>query len=145
MLRPPAGITDRDWEATPPTVRALVTQLISQLETLSARVAQLEEQMGRTSRNSSKPPSSDGSGYRCAEAMRATSPQPKRKARALAASAAAKTGILAPAASSYQQSSARMSSLISPLRGAVAVRLLVVRIQNRTAIRWSIFQRSSRS
>ena len=64
MLRPPAGNTDRDWEATPPTFRALVTQLISQLETLSARVAQLEEQMGRTSRNSSKPPSSHGSGFK---------------------------------------------------------------------------------
>ena len=82
MAHPPAGITDRDWEATPPAVRALVTRLISQLETLSARVAQLEEQMGRSSRNSSKPPSSDGSGYRCAEALRATSPQPKRRARA---------------------------------------------------------------
>ena len=64
MDHPPAGISDRDWEATPPAVRALVTQLISQLETLSARVAQLEEQMGRTSRNSSKPPSSDGSGFK---------------------------------------------------------------------------------
>ena len=64
MAHPPAGITDRDWEATPPTVRALVIQPISQLETLSARVAQLEEQMGRSSRNSSKSPSSDGSGFK---------------------------------------------------------------------------------
>ena len=64
MPHPPAGITDRDWEATPPAVRALVTRLISQLETLSARVAQLEEQMGRGSRNSSKPPSSDGQGFK---------------------------------------------------------------------------------
>ena len=64
MDHPPAGITDRDWEATPPAVRALVIQLISQLETLSARVAQLEEQKGRSSRNSSKPPSSDGQGFK---------------------------------------------------------------------------------
>jgi transposase len=47
-----------------PAVRALVTQLILQLETLSSRVAQLEEQMGRTSRNSSKSPSSDGSCFK---------------------------------------------------------------------------------
>ena len=145
MDHPPAGITDRDWEATPPAVRALVTQLISQLETLSARVAQLEEQLGRSSRNSSKPPSSDGSGYRCAEALRATSPLPKRRARAPAASAAAKTVIPARAATSFQRSSARMSSPISLQPAAVAVRRSVVRIQNRIAIRWSTFQRSSRS
>ena len=64
MHPPPAGISESDWEATPPTVRALVGQLITQLETLSARVTQLEEQMGRSSRNSSKPPSSDGSGFK---------------------------------------------------------------------------------
>ncbi|MFN9622127.1 MAG: DUF6444 domain-containing protein, partial [Cyanobacteriota bacterium] len=32
-------------------------RLMDQLEALSARVAQLEEQKGRSSRNSSKPPS----------------------------------------------------------------------------------------
>ena len=42
MLQPPDGITDRDLDATPPAVRALVTQLIPQLEAISARVAQLE-------------------------------------------------------------------------------------------------------
>ena len=31
MSHPPAGITDRDWEATPPAVRALVLELITQL------------------------------------------------------------------------------------------------------------------
>jgi hypothetical protein len=67
MSSPPAGITDRDWAATPPAVKALVMRLMDQLEALSARVAQLEEQMGCTFRNSSKPTSSDGSGYRCAE------------------------------------------------------------------------------
>jgi len=141
MLLPPAGITDSDWEATPPAVGALVTELITQLEALSARVAQLKEQLGRGSRNSSKPPSSDGSGYRCAEALRATSLQPKRRARAPAASTAAKTFILAPVATSCQRSSPRMSSLISPAPAAVAVRPLVVRIQNRIAIRWSTFQK----
>jgi transposase len=64
MLPPPAGISEGDWEATPPTVRALVGELITQLEALAARVAQLEEQKGRSSRNSSKPPSSDGGGFK---------------------------------------------------------------------------------
>jgi hypothetical protein len=41
MSSPPAGITDRDWEATLPAVKALVMRLIDQLEALSARVAQL--------------------------------------------------------------------------------------------------------
>jgi len=50
-----------------------------------------------------------------------SSPQPKRKARALAASAAAKTGILAPAAISSPWSSARRSSPISPQRAVVVV------------------------
>ena len=56
MPFPPAGITDHEWDATPPGVRALVEQLLS-------RIAQLEEQKGRSSRNSSKPPSSDGNGF----------------------------------------------------------------------------------
>ena len=64
MSSPPAGISERDWAATAPAVRALVEQLILQLKILSARVTQLEEQKGRSSRNSSKPPSSDGSGFK---------------------------------------------------------------------------------
>ena len=48
MPCPPAGITDRDWEATLPAVKALVMRLMDQLEALSARVAQLEEQKGRS-------------------------------------------------------------------------------------------------
>jgi len=64
MPCPPAVITDRDWAATPPAVKALVMRLMDQLEALSARVVQLEEQKGRSSRNSSKPPSSDGAGFK---------------------------------------------------------------------------------
>ena len=37
-----AGVSDSDWEATPPAVRRLLEQLIN-------RVAQLEEQKGRSS------------------------------------------------------------------------------------------------
>ena len=54
MIASVSGIADDDWEATPPSVRSLVEQYA-----LAALVAQLEEQRGRSSRNSSKPPSSD--------------------------------------------------------------------------------------
>lgn len=58
-LTPPPGIPAADWEATPATVRLLVGTLLSAVQTLHARVGALEEQLGQTSRNSSKPPSSD--------------------------------------------------------------------------------------
>jgi len=60
----PAGHSDRDWDATPPALGALVMQLIAQLEALSARVFQLEKQKSRNSRKSSKPPSSDGAVFK---------------------------------------------------------------------------------
>lgn len=44
-----------DWEATPPSIQALVMAL-------SERLSQLEERVRKNSRNSSKPPSSDGFG-----------------------------------------------------------------------------------
>jgi transposase len=50
--KPPTGITVEDWEATPPTVQALVVSLLE-------RLAQVEARLNQTSRNSSKPPSSD--------------------------------------------------------------------------------------
>ena len=42
-----------DWEATPPSIQALVLAL-------SERLTQIEEKLNKNSRNSSKPPSSDG-------------------------------------------------------------------------------------
>ncbi|MFC4943725.1 DUF6444 domain-containing protein [Pseudonocardia sp. GCM10023141] len=39
---------------------ALVEQQARMIETLTARVAELERQWGRNSRNSSQPPSADG-------------------------------------------------------------------------------------
>jgi transposase len=39
---------------------ALVVELSARLERAEARIAELEAQLGRNSRNSSKPPSSDG-------------------------------------------------------------------------------------
>jgi transposase len=49
---PPAGIRGADWAATPAAVRALVLGLLK-------RVAEVEARLTQTSRNSSKPPSSD--------------------------------------------------------------------------------------
>lgn len=48
----PTGISAEDWAATPVAVRGLVTGLLQ-------RIADLEERLNQTSRNSSKPPSSD--------------------------------------------------------------------------------------
>lgn len=60
-------IIEEDWNQTPPAVRAVVIAfwqrvnvLQAQVEALQAEVAQLREQLGRNSQNSSKPPSSDG-------------------------------------------------------------------------------------
>jgi transposase len=55
----PAGISAEDWAATPVSVRELVWALLAMIEGLQQRVAQLEERVNQTSRNSSRPPSSD--------------------------------------------------------------------------------------
>ena len=58
-LTPPLGIPPADWAATPPSVRAVVLALLDQVQTLQARVADLEAQLKQHSGNSSRPPSSD--------------------------------------------------------------------------------------
>ena len=67
MAFAPTGIPEDVWEASHPLMRELVLEqarriedLTVQLDALASRVAQLEEQKGRSSWNSSKPPSSDG-------------------------------------------------------------------------------------
>lgn len=78
--RPPAGISFQEWDATPNSVQTLVYTLLAtveemqqivpqlqkqiekqqkQLQQQQKRINQLEEQVGKNSRNSSKPPSSD--------------------------------------------------------------------------------------
>jgi transposase len=73
MSRAPAGISEADWPATPSSVRELVSQvqalqleneqLRQQLTVLAMELAGRRERLGRNSRNSSKPPSSDGQGF----------------------------------------------------------------------------------
>ena len=74
----PAGISEADWQATPTAVRAFILvqqselqaqqheieQLRGQLAALATELASLRERIGRSSRNSSKPPSSDGPGFK---------------------------------------------------------------------------------
>lgn len=62
-------VSDEDWAKTPSSVRALVAALSERIARLEARVAEqdreiarLREQVGKNSRNSSKPPSSDPPG-----------------------------------------------------------------------------------
>jgi transposase len=78
MSATPAGISEADWQATPTAVRAFILdqqaelqaqqqeieQLRGQLAALATELASLREQIGRSSRNSSKPPSSDGPGFK---------------------------------------------------------------------------------
>ncbi len=58
-LAPPLGIPPADWEATPPTVQAVVLALLTQLQHLQTQVADLQAQLTQHSGNSSRPPSSD--------------------------------------------------------------------------------------
>ena len=71
MSGAPAGISEADWLATPATVRGFllaqqqeIDELRGQLTALATELARLREQISRSSRNSSRPPSSDGPGFK---------------------------------------------------------------------------------
>ena len=78
MSSAPAGISEADWLSWPPEARQFIQaqqqeiealrqandELRSQLTALATELASLREQIGRSSRNSSKPPSSDGPGFK---------------------------------------------------------------------------------
>ena len=75
------GIPDADWLETPASVRALIIaqqqeipalrqdndELRVQITGLATEVAYLRERIARSSRNSSKPPSSDGLWFKTPE------------------------------------------------------------------------------
>lgn len=61
-VTPPLGIAPADWDATPPAVRTVVLALLDQVQTLQARVTDLEARLSQYSGNSSRPPSSDPPG-----------------------------------------------------------------------------------
>jgi len=78
MGSPPAGISEADWLAWPAGAKVFIldqqeelrahkeeiNQLRDQLTTLATELASLRERISRSSRNSSKPPSSDGAGFK---------------------------------------------------------------------------------
>ena len=71
MSSAPAGISEADWLTWPPEARQFILaqqqeieELRVQLTALVTELASLREQIGRSSRNSSKPPSSDGPGFK---------------------------------------------------------------------------------
>lgn len=52
--------TEEEWEQTPPAVQEFLLSLMVTVKKLEAEIAELKERLNRNSRNSSKPPSSDG-------------------------------------------------------------------------------------
>ena len=52
--------SETEWAETPPAVQEFVLALMARVQALEAEVSALREQVNRNSRNSSKPPSSDG-------------------------------------------------------------------------------------
>ena len=142
-----AGIPEADWSSWPAGARQLILaqqkeiqafrqdndELRVQLTALATELASLRERIGRSSRNSSKPPSSDGPGHRFAEALRATSRQ--NVARALAASAAASRAIPDPGRSRGRLSGWMRWWSTTPMPAAAAARCWMERIQTPCAIR----------
>jgi transposase len=82
----PAGISDTDWLSWPADARGFILaqqeemeQLRVQLTALVTEQASLRERIGRSSRNSSKPPSSDGPGFQPPEKRKGSGRKPGGK------------------------------------------------------------------
>lgn len=73
----PAAISAEDWAATPLSVQHFVLSLVQTIADLQARLADLEDKLRATSKNSHKPPSSDGPNVPPAPAK----PTKKRRSR----------------------------------------------------------------
>ena len=69
-------ISEADWEATPRTVQEVVVHQWKALRELQGRVRTLEERLAGNSRNSSKPPSSDGYAKPAPKSLRKRSGRP---------------------------------------------------------------------
>ena len=54
------AFSEEEWAQTPPAVQEFVLALIAQVQKLETELSGLRERVNRNSRNSSKPPSSDG-------------------------------------------------------------------------------------
>lgn len=61
-MSPDIPLSEEDWQQTPAPVQMLVLALLEQVRLLQAEVAALRERLGQTSRNSSRPPSTDPPG-----------------------------------------------------------------------------------
>ena len=55
----PTGLSTTEWSATPPGVQTLLLGLLATVQQQAEQIAELEERLHKSSRNSSKPPSSD--------------------------------------------------------------------------------------
>lgn len=53
------GISEQDWQSTPPSVQAAIRLVMQSSKALQTEVARLKEQLQLNSENSSRPPSSD--------------------------------------------------------------------------------------
>ena len=90
MGAPPTGISEAGWSATPVGVRAgflellqhgqekqeEIEQLRAQFTAQATELASLRERIGRSFRNSSKTPSSDGPGFKPPERRKGSGGQP---------------------------------------------------------------------
>jgi hypothetical protein len=147
MSTPPAGIPEADWMSWPAGARQLILaqqkeiqalrqdndELRVQLTALATELSSLRERIGSSSRNSSKPASSDGPGHRFAEALRATSHQ--IAARVVAASAAASRAIPDPGRSRCRSSECMRWWSTTPMPVAAAGCCWMERIHTHCAIR----------
>jgi transposase len=52
--------SEEEWAETPSAVQEFLLSLVVKVEELEAEIAELKERVNRNSRNSSKPPTSDG-------------------------------------------------------------------------------------
>ncbi len=56
----PQTVSEQDWKETPASVQEMVLSLIERVQKLEEKILSLEEPIKQNSKNSSKPPSSDG-------------------------------------------------------------------------------------